>query len=68
GNGLTILSSMLVQQEVKAGTLAIVPVNGVRVEREIRLIYHRNKYLSKQLLALMEISQQALRHETEGSR
>ncbi|MEG1678020.1 MAG: LysR family transcriptional regulator [Clostridia bacterium] len=60
GNGLTILSSMLVQQEVKAGTLAIVPVNGVRVEREIRLIYHRNKYLSKQLLALMEISRQAL--------
>ncbi|MEF9941653.1 MAG: LysR family transcriptional regulator [Lachnospiraceae bacterium] len=60
GSGLTILSRMLVEKEVKEGTLYIVPVHGIKVEREMQLTYHHNKYLSGHLLKFIEISRQTM--------
>ncbi|MEG0709138.1 MAG: LysR family transcriptional regulator [Longicatena sp.] len=53
GYGLTILSKMLVEKEVKNGSLYIVPIEGIQVARDIKLIHHQHKFLSDSVLAFI---------------
>lgn len=46
---LAILSTMIVQDEVKRGELHIVRVEGIKATRDINLVIHKNKYISKAL-------------------
>nr|WP_302595531.1 LysR family transcriptional regulator [uncultured Cellulosilyticum sp.] len=55
GRGLAIISNMLIQKEIKEGTLRILPVKDVKVERDIKLIYHKNKFISSALEAVVQI-------------
>ena len=45
-DGISILSSMMIEQEVGEGTLAILPWHDLEFKRTIRLIYHKNKHIS----------------------
>lgn len=58
GKGISIISKLLVENEIKEGVLRIVPVQGVKVEREVQLIYHKDKFVSPQLNTLMEVARQ----------
>lgn len=58
GRGLAIISQMLIQKELKEGSLRILPVDGIKVSRDIQLIYHKNKYISSLLHEFIEICQQ----------
>lgn len=58
GRGIAILSRLLVEGEAAEGTLRILPLEGVRITRTMKLIYHKNKYLSWPLKALLELSGQ----------
>lgn len=55
GKDIAILSRMLVEKEVRNGELSIVPVKDVQVKREINLIYHKNKFISRSLEEFIEI-------------
>lgn len=55
GEGIAILSRMLVKDEVKNDTLRIVHVEGVRIKRYMKLVYHRNKYITEPMQKLLEI-------------
>jgi DNA-binding transcriptional LysR family regulator len=45
--GISILPSMLVRGAVEEGSLSCFFVEGVRLSRKFKIIYHKNKFLSK---------------------
>ncbi|HEV3277881.1 MAG TPA: LysR family transcriptional regulator [Terriglobia bacterium] len=46
GLGLSLLSKSYAQAEVAAGLLKLVPLEGIKIQRELGLIYRRDRYLS----------------------
>ena len=56
GKGIAILSNRLVKEEVHSGDLSIVKVNGVNVIRKYILIHHKDKYLSREILKLIDVA------------
>lgn len=54
GKGLTFISKMLIEREVKEGLIRIVPVKDVTVCRELNVIYHKDKYMTKTMEAFYE--------------
>lgn len=55
GNGLAILSRMLVKTELNQGTLVHIHLKDICIKRDIRLVYHKDKYLSDELLRFASI-------------
>ncbi len=55
GVGLAILPRMAVQSELDAGTLVAVPVNGMKIEKPLRLVYRREQGLSHAAKSFLEI-------------
>ncbi len=46
GLGVSVLSHMLIQDELKKGTVVELQVEGLHLDREFRIIYHKNKLLT----------------------
>lgn len=55
GRGLAVISNMLIQKEIEHGMLRILHINDIKVERDIKLIYHKNKFISNPLETMIEI-------------
>lgn len=53
---LSIMSTMIIQDELRRGELRALNVKDVRVKQEINLVVHREKYISEYLERFMEIS------------
>ena len=53
--GYAILSKMMVEQELKEGRLVVLPLEQREFKRTIRLIYHKNKFLSPAMLIFLEL-------------
>ncbi|HAX71930.1 MAG TPA: LysR family transcriptional regulator [Firmicutes bacterium] len=51
--GLAVLSSMVVEKELKKGTLKKVSLKEVTMFREILVVYHKNKFISESLMAFL---------------
>lgn len=57
GLGISIVSSLAINQEIENGTLVEVPIQGVKFLRGIRYVYHRGTLLSpaaKQLITMLD--------------
>lgn len=55
GKGIAILSKRLVEREVGQGLLQILSIKNVIVERDFRLITHKNKFFTPQMEAFCAI-------------
>lgn len=55
GQGLGILSALMVENEIKNGTLNIVQIKNIDMLREICIVYHKDKFISDHLKKLIEI-------------
>lgn len=55
GQGLTVISKMLVEKELESKKLHAVKIKGVKFNRSFDLVYHKNKYLSDNLKSFMSI-------------
>lgn len=55
GRGIAVMSSMLIQKELEEGVLRILKVRDIKVERDIKLVYHKNKYISPYLETFIKI-------------
>ena len=55
GRGIAILSDRLVEKECAGGDMVILHPEGMHFERTIHLLYHKNKFISKSMMILMEI-------------
>ena len=54
-DGIAILSKMMIETEMKKGVFWILPLSGMQFKRSIRLIYHKNKYISTAMKAFFEV-------------
>lgn len=54
-DGIAVLSKMMIEEEIKKGVFQILPLNGMQFKRSIRLIYHKNKYISAAMKAFFVV-------------
>ena len=64
GLGLSILPLPLVEQELAAGRLVRVAVEGADFKRRYSLIHHKNKYLTPSARAFMALCRDAGQQST----
>lgn len=55
GIGVAVVSKLLVEDEVKAGTLSIIKPAGLDFKRKFSIIYHKNKYLTDAMKAFFDL-------------
>ena len=55
GNGIAILSRLLLTKELASGELRVLNVQNISVTRTIRLFYHKNKYLSEAMKVFLSV-------------
>jgi DNA-binding transcriptional LysR family regulator len=53
GMGITIISKMIVEDEVKSGKLKIIDIQDVNFKRKFNIVYHKNKFISDGLKSLI---------------
>jgi len=53
--GVSVLSSRLVQQEIKNKKVIVVPIENIVFEQNYNIIYHKNKYLARSVRTFIEI-------------
>ncbi|BBF45129.1 transcriptional regulator, LysR family [Lachnospiraceae bacterium KM106-2] len=58
GQGLGVLSELVIEEEVKQGKLVVLPVKEFHVLRSVNLVYHKKKYRSNQLNAFIATCKQ----------
>lgn len=56
GRGIAVLSKRMVIKEVENGEIVILPIEEAEVTRNINLVIHKNKYISKSLKVIQDIS------------
>ena len=56
GQGLGVLSTLMIKEEIKNGKLHIIEVEDVDISRDICVIYHKNKFISDYLKNFIEDS------------
>lgn len=54
GQGLAVLSTLIIENEVKNGMLRIIPIKEIGISREICVAYHKNKFISNYLNKFIE--------------
>lgn len=55
GEGIAILSRMVIEKEIAAGEVSVLNVENTRMKRKIKLIYHKNKYISQSMKQFIDI-------------
>lgn len=55
GEGIAILSRMVIEKEIAAGEVRELNVENIRMKRKIKLIYHKNKYISQTMKQFIDI-------------
>lgn len=55
GEGIAILSKMVIEKEIAQGEVHALNVDGIRMTRKIKLIYHKNKFISLSMKRFIEI-------------
>ena len=55
GLGISIISRTYAQPEVAAGVLKLIPLEGLKLYRELGLIYRRDRYLSLPAKIFIEV-------------
>lgn len=55
GQGISVLSTMLIGEELKNGTLHKVKIKGIEIPRDICAIYHKDKFMSEHLKSFIKV-------------
>lgn len=55
GEGIAILSRMVIEKEIAAGEVRVLNVENTRMKRKIKLIYHKNKCISQSMKQFIDI-------------
>lgn len=65
--GYAILSKMMVEQELKEGKLVALPLEQREFKRTIRLIYHKNKFLSPVMQIFLELLEEQIKNSSHDT-
>ena len=67
GLGISIISRTYAQAEVAAGVLKLIPLEGLKLHRELGLIYRRDRYLSLPAKIFIEVVRETTLAPKSGS-
>ena len=67
GLGISIISRTYAQPEVAAGVLKLIPLDGLKLHRELGLIYRRDRYLSLPAKIFIEVVRKTTLAPKSGS-
>ena len=56
GRGIAFISRFAVEAELKTKTLIAIPVRGLRIDRELKIVYRRDKHLGRAAKAFIEMA------------
>ena len=57
GLGIAFISEFAVETELKAKTLVHVPVRGLEIRRELKIVYRKDKQLSRAARTFIRMAQ-----------
>ena len=57
GRGIAVLSSRMIEREVAEGTIVALPIEGLKVTRNIQLAIHKNKFMSENLILMQKLAE-----------
>jgi DNA-binding transcriptional LysR family regulator len=57
GLGIAFLSKFAIEMELEVKCLAVVKVQGLRINRELKIIHRKGKQLGRAAIALIETAQ-----------
>ena len=66
GLGIAVLPLSLVQPALRAGSVSRFLVEGIRFTRRFRLLYHRNKYLTRPMETMVRLCQETWDDSASG--
>ncbi len=66
-DGIASLSKMMVEEELKTGVLKTLPFHDMKFERSVRLIYHKNKYISPTMKVFIEVLNSQIKERSNKS-
>lgn len=66
-DGIAALSKMMIEEEIEKGVLTILPLDDMRFIRYIRLIYHKNKYISPGMKAFMGLLDEQIQNGSDDA-
>ena len=55
GRGIGILSNLLIADELRSGELRMLNIDDIHIRRKLRLVYHKNKYLTDAMQQFIHI-------------
>lgn len=55
GLGLAVLSSTMIINELYHGTLRIIPIEEIKIKRDICMVYHKDKFISEYMQKFIEV-------------
>lgn len=53
--GMSVISKMAVEKEIKKGLLSTVPMEGLELKRKFNIIYHKNKYITGAMEEFLQV-------------
>lgn len=56
GLGLAVVPRISIEDEIQAGTIAPIKVDGLKLARKFNLIYHRQKFFTKAMQSFIDIT------------
>jgi DNA-binding transcriptional LysR family regulator len=63
GLGIAFISKFAVETELKAKSLVAVPVRGLDIHRELRIVYRKDKHLGRAAQTFISMARQQFRKE-----
>ncbi len=55
GQGLAVLSSIMITKELLQGNLKVVHINGINIKRDICMVYHKDKFISDHMKKFLQV-------------
>jgi DNA-binding transcriptional LysR family regulator len=65
--GISLISRTYAQQEVAAGVLKLIPLEGLKIYRELGLVYRRDRHLSLPAKVFIDVVRESTNASNSGS-
>lgn len=63
--GIAALSRLMITDEIQKGVLTTLPLEGTRIRRSIRLIYHKDKYITPAMNLFFRVLQEHIQNSAD---
>lgn len=63
GLGISCISKRCIKDEVNYGKLMVIPIEGLKIKRDLYVIHHKDKYISKTINTFLEFAKEKTKNQ-----